>query len=235
MFSSAIVSIRTILSQYKPTWLSRSRYNALDCKEQRLDVETNGLARHPPQSKAGISVHNVVIGIAIFIITIFLTESTHYLISTPSVSNATLRPLAGHCGNSSTEAQQLGCVWDPISTSWLPSTCTLAGADEFAGYLPNEKWRYWRDRDGLQQIPLEDLPFYSPEEKYYTTNGEHITHCAFSFLRMAELLRAGGPADWMVGQYQHNVHCAMLLAEVGMHSPSFNHIGSSAYVRYGTC
>ena len=149
-------------------------------------------------------------------------------------------PLA--CGSSLTEALALNCTFDQLSTSWLPRSCPRGGNDAFIsrGFedigQPTTGWPYYRDSSGQEPLSLTELSHLTnPGDKYWTTNGEHLAHCAFSFIRIAEALDSGSRTDWMVGKLGHNIHCAKIMLEAAMKSPGIDKIGSFAEVPLGTC
>jgi hypothetical protein len=116
---------------------------------------------------------------------------------------------------------------------WLPSACSQAYTSEFLQYSDTDSWNYWADENGTE--PLPDLSSLSPGQKYWTTNGEHMAHCAFMLVRLADALNSGKKLDKMTRHFEHSKHCAMMLLDASKESFAWNSIRSWGEVRVGSC
>ena len=113
------------------------------------------------------------------------------------------------------QARARGCRYDPLSVQWLPKDCSLAQAAEFEAY-PNGRrpdWAYWADAAG--QEPIRDLSAKVDVGGYWTTNREHLVHCAFMLIRLVDGLESGElqALDGMTRKAGHSRHCIRTLLE----------------------
>lgn len=146
------------------------------------------------------------------------------------------------CGNSVEEAIIAGCTFDPLSVYWLPASCSRAGTEEFlhhaSSWSNGSTWRYWTDREGEDEIL--DLPSRLGD-LYYTTESEHMVHCAYMLHRLAAYVhdQAEGlgeiKADDMTLDFNHSKHCISMMLNATKSSPTRDHINSFGKVQLGTC
>jgi hypothetical protein len=137
------------------------------------------------------------------------------------------------CGNSSEEARARGCTFDQLTVAWLPSACPRYGNDEYLSLGP---WTYWKDFYGKEAIAGEDeLVHMGEEDEYWSTQAEHMAHCAYMLLRVHKTSLDGGRQDWMTANATHTEHCIMALLNAGLSSPSNGEINTYGFVRYGYC
>jgi hypothetical protein len=116
------------------------------------------------------------------------------------------------CGNSSAEAESLGCTFDPLSVAWLHQDCPRDGTEEFLHYREGKEWHYWYDEAGLEQIPDYDAMSRIPHgQVYYTKSIEHLTHCTWMAVRAARVRKRGGRLDSLATNMRHAEHCAKYL------------------------
>ena len=137
------------------------------------------------------------------------------------------------CGHSIETAQTSGCLYDPLTVRWLPPQCPRTGTDDFAKFNDGQPWRYWADSEGSREF--KNLALQFDASGYYTTNKEHLAHCAFMLIRVADALRTGERVDDMTADYDHSKHCAMLLLNRSMSSPTVDEIQTWGRVKLGTC
>ncbi|CAG8976560.1 hypothetical protein HYALB_00010202 [Hymenoscyphus albidus] len=142
-----------------------------------------------------------------------------------------------NCGTTLTEAKSLNCTFDPLSVAWLPPDCPRDGTSEFIDFLGNgTKWKYWYDRAGTQEIgsPYE-LAHIGENGTYWTTQREHVTHCAFMMLRVHRAMeREDGRGDMLVRKYEHSRHCLMYLVTLAR-GENDERITTSGNVGFGDC
>ena len=72
--------------------------------------------------------------------------------------------------------------------------------------------------------------------QYFTTNREHLAHCAFHLLRVSDALRDKVTYDFKVYAQHHNRHCAMMLLNASMQAPAdgLDFIGTASWIGYGS-
>lgn len=136
------------------------------------------------------------------------------------------------CGSTIAEAQARGCIYDPLTVYWMPAACERSHADEFVAFAGDKPWQYWEDQAGT--IPIPNLPV-RPGETYFTTEKEHLAHCAFMLMRLADVFHTGKRVDYMTGHFEHSKHCALMLLNASMASPTIDTINSFGEVRFGSC
>lgn len=169
------------------------------------------------------------------------------------------------CGTSLAEAYAAGCIFDPLTVYWLPSRCSTLYADDFlqaasiattsdqmatpdTAYkrsipltIEHEgKWPYYSHLPGdpLEHTPtLLDLSTVEIDTPYYTTHGEHLTHCAYMLIRLAHLVSSGEThkMDRMTSHFEHSRHCTLMMLDAARESSMWNRIDSWGEVRSGDC
>jgi hypothetical protein len=127
------------------------------------------------------------------------------------------------CGQSVAEARQRDCQWDSLVMAWLPKDCPQFGVDDYVALGEGTKgngssWTYWQDRDGEHVIDdpsimaagsditgsPEDLP---NDDWWWTTEGEHLTHCAWMLIRLSHAMSDGSNIDGKTADFHHTKHC----------------------------
>ncbi|KAE9379520.1 hypothetical protein N431DRAFT_451370 [Stipitochalara longipes BDJ] len=173
-----------------------------------------------PKSLIGQKIFNfcsVIVNIALFITILFMLwkpEQQYHL----------------DCGTTLAEAKQRGCVYDQLTVTWLPERCSQVGLQE---YLDADKWRYWLDPHGT--LPIHNISTYSNGSTIYTTDREHLTHCAYQLIRAADGLRKRGAVDKRARSFEHNEHCAKKLLKAALNAPGIDMINTRFQNSFGTC
>ena len=100
---------------------------------------------------------------------------------------------------------------------------------------PPPSWQYYLDHPPT--LPAPDLSTLEIGTKYYTTAGEHLTHCAYMLVRLAHLASTGEAAkmDRMTGHFEHSRHCALMLLDAARASEEWGVVNSWGEVRSGDC
>ncbi|KXX73735.1 hypothetical protein MMYC01_208496 [Madurella mycetomatis] len=115
----------------------------------------------------------------------------------------------GLCGNSATEARALGCTFDQLTWSWYPPSCPHYANDEF---VKAEDWKFYLDKYGQEEATSEDWErAMNNELQLYGERREHITHCVYLMLSVAQVVRDGTPHPKKLVEYGHLAHCATLM------------------------
>lgn len=157
-----------------------------------------------------------------------------YIIATIPLVVPYLKSFSLHsCGNSIEEAITRGCIFDPLTVTWLPKHCSREGVDEFLVSNNNQSWRYYTDSDGSTE--LLDLSPRLGERTYWTTKGEHLTHCAYILIRSAFAHENKERLDHTSGSLHHTKHCALFLLEAAQFAPDFEEINTAGNVKLGAC
>jgi hypothetical protein len=165
---------------------------------------------------------------------IFTILALLYILVTGPVIAKRLYPSALHtCGATIEEAKSRGCAFDPLTVTWLPARCSRYGVSDFLHANGNSSWGYWDDQAGT--IETKDLGSKLGKQIYWTTEGEHLTHCAYILIRSAKAHEAGDPLDRTSGSFHHTQHCAMFLLEAAKYKPTFHSVITAGNVALGAC
>ncbi len=115
----------------------------------------------------------------------------------------------GLCGNSSAEARALGCTFDQLTWSWYPPSRPHYANDEF---VRAETWRFYVDPYGRQVASEEDWEkAMNNELQLHGERREHMTHCVYLMLSVAQVVRDGTPYAEKLVEYEHMAHCAKMI------------------------
>lgn len=64
------------------------------------------------------------------------------------------------CGDNVKDALRRGCVYDTLSTSWLPPFCRdpeLTAKFDKSGDDPNGEWSYYADQEGTYRLSVDEI------------------------------------------------------------------------------
>jgi hypothetical protein len=86
------------------------------------------------------------------------------------------------CGNSTTEAISLGCVYDSLSPAWMQPHCQdaeLTAEFERLGDGPNGTWIYYADRNRTQELSMPEVMAMAddPDARFHVSWEWHVVHC----------------------------------------------------------
>ena len=118
------------------------------------------------------------------------------------------------CGNSTAEAQALGCSFDLLAAAWLPEECQDRDlTEEFRAQGP---WQYFEDSDGQVELREGDLWKRSgPSESYWATRRWHTVHCSFEWRKMHRAIERGARMEDALRDYRHTIHCGKMFLKEG--------------------
>lgn len=94
-----------------------------------------------------------------------------------------------YCGKSVKEALSKRCVFDELSTAWLPERCRdeeLAAEFASKGDGPNGTWLYWADKEHTQPLSVHDISMYADlgtSHLFHMSIEWHRQHCLYSWLK----------------------------------------------------
>lgn len=113
-----------------------------------------------------------------------------------------------HCGNSSTEAKELGCVFDLSLVGYVPVPCFDADLNQ---RFMDWGWRFFEDQNGTREVSLERIAESAgTREPFWAQHGYHITHCELAWERMHRALRGGKRLTTHLLNLEHTRHCGMM-------------------------
>jgi hypothetical protein len=114
------------------------------------------------------------------------------------------------CGNSTEEAEALGCVYDVLAANWIHQDCPRDYVDEFYYFQNGTAWPYYADQNGTHQMSFYEL---AHNGYYWSSTREHLVHCSFMLRRGHDVMARGDRLDGLVGKLEHANHCAQYLME----------------------
>lgn len=118
-----------------------------------------------------------------------------------------LRGTFGECGTSPAEARGLGCQFDVISFSWLPSDCY--DAELVDDFLALRNWEWFYDAAGQHAIPKEEV-LKGELTDLFVTREYHNFHCTYQWRKMHRGM-VKGVIDSYIANYGHTAHCEHML------------------------
>lgn len=141
-------------------------------------------------------------------------------------------PVKTHCGRSIAEARANGCVFEVLSGAWMPPQCLDNELNDEFNALG---WQYWADDQRHVEIPMHELQLREGEEGvYYTTQGWHITHCAYQWRKLHRAWQTGRAVelgDHALGDINHTLHCGSLYPDM----VPFDDINTRIVVEFFSC
>jgi hypothetical protein len=146
-------------------------------------------------------------------------------------------------GKSLQEAKALGCTFDNLVKAWLPPQCPRYGQDNFSqASMAAENgsvWRYYADRAGSRELTLQEMAAMAHETvggpRWWTTGREHITHCTWMMIRIANVLSTGDRQDLLVRKFEYAKHCAMFMLESALEGGGLEEIRVEGNTVFGYC
>lgn len=153
------------------------------------------------------TILHVVIGLVFAAVFYLLGLYTPAMGSDPYLS----KPFgSGHCGNSSEEAINNGCVIDFIPGGWVHPDCYDEELErdflEYAG-------RHWyTDPEGKQELSEDFMRQTGGPNPVYVSMKYHDAHCAYTWKKLHRAILRGKPIDSQIGEYPHTKHCSKALS-----------------------
>lgn len=182
-----------------------------------------------------------ILGAAICLILGYMIHPKDQLLSTTFNASAPMSEL--HCGNSSTEARKLGCVFDLLTNNWMPEYCSdpLTDGEYREWVLDSDRqlgaWAFYHDEEAQQKISSEEELSNMVGHHVWTTTENHLAHCTFLARRMHRLVT--GEIDAVAhNTFAHTLHCtSSILEAIGAPETHImkSHIGSTFDVGIVSC
>ncbi|EFQ31080.1 hypothetical protein CGRA01v4_01974 [Colletotrichum graminicola] len=128
-------------------------------------------------------------------------------------------PIELHCGNTSTEARELGCVFDLLTNNWMPEYCSdPATDDEHRAWVLERRrslgpWAFFHDDKAQHRVASEEALSDLVGSHIYTTTENHLAHCVFLARRMHRLV-TGEIAAVAHNSLAHTMHCTSAILKV---------------------
>ncbi|KAL1859795.1 hypothetical protein Daus18300_009385 [Diaporthe australafricana] len=130
------------------------------------------------------------------------------------------------CGESSSEARDLGCIFDVIIMGWVPWRCH--DAELAAEFLARDEWAFYRAPNTTgPEIPISEI-LAGEWEEVYVDYKYHVVHCTYTWRKTQRAAMSGLVLDGYIADPHHTNHCEMML----LHEPLAE---NSAYIKYASC
>jgi hypothetical protein len=109
------------------------------------------------------------------------------------------------CGNSSAEAIENGCHFDPMLISWVPEACYFKEpGDEYD--VGDFDW--YLDENKSHPVSVEDINS-GHYTHVFTDGSHHDQHCIYTWRKMSIALMKRLPLlDSKTADFHHSTHCA---------------------------
>lgn len=117
------------------------------------------------------------------------------------------------CGNSTTEAEERGCTYDPLSTCWLHKECPHDYSHEFATFNNGKPFVYYYDEMATHRMKDYTEVGHNENGYYWTSVREHLVHCLYLLRRGHDVHMRGDRLDTMLSDIDHVDHCTNFLAD----------------------
>jgi hypothetical protein len=194
---------------------------------------TNRRRRHPSspflkQNLAAITISSLLLILILLVITIIAILTFEPLREVLIIKSGTYSPAAGlhgqrqclpttprttlSCGNSTTEAESLGCKYDPLSACWLHQQCPHDYSKEFETFNDGKPFVYYYDEAMTHQMKDYDEVGHNTQGFYWTSLREHLVHCLYLLRRGHDVHMRGDRLDDMLAKMEHVDHCTNFLA-----------------------
>lgn len=222
---------------------SKHKYSAVEVDETSKACqvkEKRSLQRHFIFILA-VAVTAILSSVATSLVTIhYYVPSVSELSRPPETQFSTQSSLPDtpkyRCGNSSTEALALGCVFDPLSVNWIHKECSHYGIEEFMELTtprPNMRFPFWRDKKGTTRIPDEHA--LSLSDEFHTTQAWHLSHCAYILMRLHDGYLRGARIDSNTNEFIHTQHCLEMFVDLILADEEKDVINTTGNVGFMTC
>lgn len=192
----------------------------LDQVLSERDVTDNHDSHNAKRATFQTGRHILLLGIAFISATIITLCVLIQGTDGPSVSSLLRQANQAHCGNTTTSARSLGCQFDPMSFSWLPSACY--DAELTAQFLSLRPWQWYDSVDGTAanmsaSAAVSQAEVLLGEHDYlYVSWQYHELHCTYMWRKMHRAMLGIAEIDAYIGNYHHTAHCEEILTRKGM-------------------
>ncbi|KAE9970820.1 hypothetical protein BLS_004743 [Venturia inaequalis] len=122
------------------------------------------------------------------------------------------------CGDSTTEAESLGCKFDSLSMAWLPEQCRddeLTAEFNTKGGGPNGEWIYYADKLHTEEIDVAVVAAMGndPSARVHMGKDWHMVHCVYYWRKQFRTRTNGKIVEPRSDTEDHIKHCGMVILE----------------------
>ncbi|GAW18400.1 hypothetical protein ANO14919_078750 [Xylariales sp. No.14919] len=119
-----------------------------------------------------------------------------------------------YCGVTIDEARALNCVYDTLSTAWLPPYCRddeLTEEFDRAGPGANGAWEYFADSNGTSLLTRHEIGLLGETgSSFWTSRDWHIAHCLFYWQKYHRMRITNIVMEKRFDTMHHIKHCSRL-------------------------
>ncbi|PON27834.1 hypothetical protein TGAM01_v203601 [Trichoderma gamsii] len=135
------------------------------------------------------------------------------------------------CGSSIEDAIDGKCYYDILSNHWMPSPCMdQASVEE---YQKDGSWFGFADENRTQMLTVMEM---SELEFYYTSERDHIVHCAMLWRKQFRAFAEERPnIDTLIASKEHTDHCSQFLINMTDRGPDYWNMPIKTHVGFGGC
>ncbi|KAK1973471.1 hypothetical protein LZ30DRAFT_743489 [Colletotrichum cereale] len=135
------------------------------------------------------------------------------------------------CGKTTAEAKKLGCHYDILSNHWVPAKCMDEEAVE--EYQSDGSWHGFSDERRTKLLSIEEM---SDMDFYYTSERDHIVHCAMLWRKQFRAFAEERVAlDTIIADKDHTEHCSQFLMDMTEKGPDYRNMPIKTFVGYAGC
>jgi hypothetical protein len=119
------------------------------------------------------------------------------------------------CGTTIREALSRDCVYDTLSTAWLPPYCRdgeLTAEFDKAGPGPEGAWEYFADAEGKLPLSLKQVAALGETGgSFWASRDWHIVHCLFYWQKYVRMRSTNIVMEERFDSLHHVKHCGRLI------------------------
>ncbi|KAJ5090861.1 hypothetical protein N7532_009545 [Penicillium argentinense] len=131
------------------------------------------------------------------------------------------------CGNSTAEAESMGCIYDPLAACWMHRECPHDYSHEFSTFNDGKPFVYYYDEAAKHRMKDYNEVGHNENGFYWTSVREHLVHCLYLLRRGHDVHMRGDRLDTMLGDIDHVDHCTNFLADwLRRPDPALEHLGT---------
>ena len=135
------------------------------------------------------------------------------------------------CGHSTPEAKEKGCQYDILSNHWVPDICMDQEAVE--EYQADGSWFGFADEHRTELLTIDAM---SEMDFYYTSERDHIVHCAMLWRKQYKAFFEGRQKlDTLIASKSHTLHCSQFLIDMTENGPDYWNMPIKTWVGYAGC
>jgi hypothetical protein len=196
-------------------------YDALPTHEDMINSERKELqsinALHKWRTRSRILLAIAIVGLMCFVLLyLYLFHRSRH-------------PEWENCGSSPAEALSLGCSFDVMSFTWIPTRCF--DQELMEDFLALRSWSWYMDKEGVNSVDFAAVSAGCYDE-LYVTEEYHLYHCTYMWRKMHRAILEGRPLDSYIGNINHTEHCGMML--LNPNGP-MNGITTTIFTKYPHC